>query len=197
MKGRLGHLRVEVDYFGILTVTMMLLLDRSGSMGMALLACALHEGGHALAVRLRSGRIRSIRLCPWGIRMETQPGPPSAVTRALVSAAGPMANLLAAALFWRVHRSFAAMELGCGVFNLLPLEGMDGGDLLRIGLSLFLSPRAVEITEWALTVVLGLTGAAVGVWAVCRMRNPTLLLAALYLVGFSIWKKVRGREFCS
>ena len=49
----------------------------------------------------------------------------------------------------------------------------------------------------ALTVVMGLTGAAFGVWAMCRMRNPTLLLAALYLVGFSIWKKVRGREFCS
>ena len=192
MRWRWSRLWLEVDYFGILVVTVMLLLDQSGSMGMALLACTLHEGGHAVMTLLRSGRVLSLRLCPWGIRMVTQPGPPSALTHALVAAAGPAANLAAAALLWRVNLRLAAIELGCGLFNLLPLAGMDGGDLLRILLSAILSAKAVDGLEWGITAVLGAAGCSAGVWAVVHRRNPTLLLAALYLVGFSIWKKARS-----
>lgn len=192
MTWRVGGLRVTVDYFGILLVTGMLLLDRSGAMGAALLACGLHEAGHAAAMAVLGVRLKAIRLCPWGIRMERRPGEVSRGAAFGIAAAGPTVNLLAALVAWPISQRLAAIQAACGLFNLLPLEGMDGGDLLRLALSACLSEGAVDAVQRVITVTLALCGAAAGAWLLLYARNPTLLLASLYLLFLLLWQKSRS-----
>ena len=190
---RWGGVRVKVDYFGILIVTVMLLLDRSGCASAALLACFLHEGGHALAMAVCGVRLREVRLCPWGIRMERSAGERSRGIECLIAACGPAINLIAALILWPISARSAAVQAACGLFNLLPLEGMDGGDLLRLCVLSHLSERRVEVVHTAVTVTIGLVASGMGIVVLFRAKNPTLLLAALYLIFLLLWQKSRDK----
>ena len=192
MTWRVGSLRVQVDYGGILIVTVMLLLDRGGAMSAALLACGLHEGGHALAMALLGVKLRLIRLCPWGIRMERRPGELPRWQEAVIAAAGPAVNLIAALALLPWRPLAAGVQAACGVFNLLPLSGMDGGDLFRLALAARLSESAAERVQRVVTVVLALAGVGAGILLAVEGMNPTLLLASLYLLFLFVWQKSRS-----
>lgn len=193
MTWRWGGVRVTVDYFGILIVTIMLLLDRSGCAGAALLACFLHEGGHALAMAVCRVKLRAIRLCPWGIRMERGAGERSRPVEYLIAASGPLANGIAALLLWPLSERMATLQAACGLFNLLPLEGMDGGDLLRLCLLSRLPDREADTLHTTVTAAIGLAASALGIVFLFRAKNPTLLLAALYLLFLLLWQKSRDK----
>ena len=107
-----------------------LLLDRRGAAGPFLLAAGLHEAGHLLALRLTGIPVLALELRGSGavIRAEL----PGDRREALALAAGPGANLLLAALFWRLWPMFGLCNLCLGLANLLPLPGRDGGRLLRL-----------------------------------------------------------------
>ena len=88
-----------------------------------------HEGGHigaALGLGLRIRKIGLNWLGPYIVREE---GPP--IANAIVSAAGPLVNLLLAAALWGVWPVFAAANLALGLSNLLPLPKFDGGRILH------------------------------------------------------------------
>ena len=156
-------------------------LNHSGGMGvviaLAVFACVLlHEFGHALMARRYGIATADITLYPIGgvarlERMPRSPGP-----ELLVALAGPAVNLAIAAWLWAVLELFGpALDNGLGMlltdlmiinvgllmFNMLPVFPMDGGRVLRAGLSGWLGrTRATEIAAG-----LGRTVAAVaGVW---------------------------------
>ena len=114
-------------------------------------AALLHELGHAAAAWGWSIPIRRVRLDLFGARMEL--GGLTAYSAELaVAAGGPLASLLAAALafplgsVWAGASLFAAVSLGLGLLNLLPVRGLDGGRMLSCGLSLLLGERAAAVT---------------------------------------------------
>ena len=114
-------------------------------------AALLHELGHAAAAWGWSVPIRRLKLDLFGARMEL--GGLTAYSAELaVAVGGPLASLLAAALafplgsVWAGASLFAAVSLGLGLLNLLPVRGLDGGRMLSCGLSLLLGERAADVT---------------------------------------------------
>ena len=93
-----------------------------------LLAAAVHEIGHLIAIRLTGGRVRTIRLQAFGARIETDPMEPG--REILCALAGPMAGALAI-LAWRVYPELAAAGIVQTVFNLIPVYPLDGGRVAR------------------------------------------------------------------
>lgn len=194
MTWRLGKTKITLDVPGMLIVTAMLIADRSGAMSMALAACCMHEGGHAVAMMLLGVPLRTIRLCPWGIRMERGGGEIERNQSVRIALSGPLVNWIAAVMLWPVSLRFAAVQAVCGLFNLLPLEGMDGGDLLDLILLQRLPERKAAVIRTAITATLGTVCGAAGVYLLLLGGNPTLLLAALYLLFMLIWQcKSRDR----
>jgi Zn-dependent protease/predicted transcriptional regulator len=142
----------------------------------------LHELGHALTARRFGIRTRDITLLPIGgiARLERMPEEPR--EEFLVAIAGPAVNFLLATIFAAINLlarggetlmnsdligadfliTAVYLNLGMGLFNLLPAFPMDGGRILRA----FLTPRLghVAATEAAasvgqfLAIVLGLLG---------------------------------------
>lgn len=145
---------------------------------MTVLCAAMHEGGHLVALWCVGRRARLPIARPNGFLLPTD-RPLSYRAEALVLAAGPLVNLLTAALFLLLQplgraffRTFACVSLLTGLANLLPLGGYDGQRLVYIALCLFRDSACAE--------------------AVCRKltfaTSATLSFLSLYL----IWRTDAG-----
>ena len=171
--------------FWVLLGLLFYLDEGLGLLGWGLLACALHELGHVLAVGLLGGRFGALRLSAVGAQLTLDPGRPLSYGRELLCAlAGPAVSLLTA---WVAAggRLFllAGLSLGQGLFNLLPLLPLDGGRCLY----LFLAPlageqRAERALELASSALVGLLLGG-GLILVRVFGNFTLLVTALWLTA--------------
>jgi Zn-dependent protease len=153
----------------------------------ALLGSVLwHEGGHAWVATRLGLRIESVLLLPFGGATRVEHTWVTPRVDAVVSAAGPAASLLLGAVAlgvgrataWRDAEMIGWVNLGLGVFNLLPAFPMDGGRVLRAALVGRMG--LVRATSVALSVgfVLAVAMAAVGM----RWRQPEPVIVALFLV---------------
>ena len=97
-----------------------------------LISYAVHESGHMAAVRLFGGDIREIRADVKGIELKMDKrGFFKRHEIILINLAGPLAGLLLALTAYfigedKLFRLNAALSL----FSLLPLPGLDGGEIL-------------------------------------------------------------------
>ncbi|MBI4675060.1 MAG: site-2 protease family protein [Chloroflexi bacterium] len=156
----------------------------------------LHEYGHALAARRYGIRTQDITLLPIGgvARLERMPEKPS--QELVVAAAGPLVNVVIAALLftvmWFAGVTLPTLGLGWGnesfleqlltinialvVFNMIPAFPMDGGRILRALLATRMDhARATRYAAWlgqGIAVLFGIAGFFV---------NPLLVVTALFI----------------
>lgn len=105
----------------------------------SVLAALLHEGGHIMIYYLLTGKLPLLRISPFGMAMEINRSAFTARELLLLAAAGPAMNFLAAGLTLLamqlkaayVGYCFAAVNLAMGGFNLLPVQPLDGGEILQ------------------------------------------------------------------
>ncbi len=183
--------RIEASGGFLLLTATLYYLDGDGVVAWALLACALHELGHYAAVRLLGGRVEFLRLTCVGAEMRLSARRMLTPGRQLLAVlAGPAVNLLLALLGaraaeWAGERAylFAGLNLALGVFNLLPVEQLDGGRALKSLLVLLGMGRGAE--QAAQLSSLALAGAlAVGgsVLLLEGKANVTLPLTGVWLL---------------
>ena len=164
-------------------------LDGQGVLPLALGACALHEGGHWLAIRALGGRVAALRITCVGAEMRLSARLPLGYGAQIIAAlAGPCANLLAA---WAAARTgteagycFAGLNLALAAFNLLPAAPLDGGRVLWCVLALLAGRERAEEVVPLLSAALsgGLAcGALLLLWQ--GRGNLTLLITALWLLA--------------
>jgi Zn-dependent protease len=117
---------------------------------LAIFACVvLHELGHCLQARRYGIAIRDIVLLPVGGMARVEGIPDRPRHEILVAIAGPLVNFVIAGLIFAVlavtgkaphddgfFASLALINLGLGLFNLLPGFPMDGGRILRASLAM-------------------------------------------------------------
>jgi len=117
-------------------------------------ACLLvHEMAHSLVSRANGIEISGITLFLFGGVSRMTEDPPSAAVELKIAAAGPMASVALAVLFWALKvmataggaaaplaaalRDLAFINLALAAFNLLPGFPLDGGRLLRAAIWYF------------------------------------------------------------
>jgi Zn-dependent protease len=173
----------------------------SGGLGSALLICSvfgcvlLHELGHALAARRFGIRTIDITLYPIGgvARLERMPRAPAA--ELVIALAGPAVNFAIAAaigaLFFVGAAGFGLtlssdsflvqlliINLGLGLFNLIPAFPMDGGRVLRAALSTMVgraqATRVASIVGQVLAVLFAIA-------AVRYTRDPIHFALAAFI----------------
>lgn len=178
--------RVEASPGFLLLLGTLFWLDEGvGLLPWGLLACALHELGHMAAALVCGGRADRLSLTAVGAELSfSYRAPLSYWQDSLVALAGPGVNLAAGGLFWLLGLHLpAALSLGIGAFNLLPIQPLDGG---RVIYGLLAERLDSDWADRLLTAASGClvgTLAGVGVITAVHYANVTLLLTALWLLA--------------
>lgn len=164
---------------------------------MGIIACGMHELGHIIALLSLGIRPKMLSFDMIGIKL-VNPGcilSPKKELFVLLSGSG--LNLLVFFLLSDKPLSsqslFALIHLLLGVYNLLPLKSFDGGKILNLILSGFLSQRAVYIicnTVDFIFIILMLLFC--GFLIFYTQFSFTLLVMSLYLLFSSVMKLSSG-----
>lgn len=154
-----------------------------------LFAVVTHEAAHLIVMRLLSIKTARMRLGTFGIGIEAKYGLAPYLKEAAVSISGSACNIVCAHLLSDCGELSAAC-LAYGLFNLLPLSMLDGGELLGITLAVCgVGDRTRLAARRAADTVIT---AAVWIFAVYLALNGTgegLLISALYMVFSGVCKR--------
>lgn len=189
--------KINLPIPSILFYIFLFLCDRSILTVLTLACAVLHEFGHMAAANLCGVGITEMTLYPFGADMRLDSPLRSYRKDLFISSAGIAANLTLAALSAAIPDRATAhllisVNLTLAAANLVPVDGLDGGGILRAALSLIFSPetasRVLSFTSFSGLVLMW--GASVYVFFV-KNGNPSLfvvsctLFACLYLGGSS------------
>lgn len=196
VKFKLFGTEVYISFLFAAVIAFMLATDRTGLVIPTIFAVFIHEAGHLLAMWAADCAPRRIRLIPASVQIvRSFSAKPYAETA--ITVCGPVANLV---VFFALYINylvfgrqdilvFGMLNLIIGAFNLLPVSGLDGGTLLCLLLSKFLSSDKAQATVRIITVVFGFAALIVGLYLAFSGRlNLSVFIVALYLFVASIMK---------
>nr|WP_297171399.1 site-2 protease family protein [uncultured Agathobaculum sp.] len=172
--------RIEMRRSFVVLLAALWCVDETNALPLFLLAAALHEAGHLLALRLSDGRLHRLVLSGSGAVLRCAL-PRGRCARTAICLAGPaMSFALTAAAgmlgAWRLAGASALL----GLFNLLPMPPLDGGmALFHLCDGKFLSVRrgiALISAAGLLLAGLQLLRAGGGIWL--------LLIGGLVLIKY-------------
>ncbi len=132
---RCGGLAVEIEFWFCFMLTFGVLVDGGGLLLMGLCAALCHELSHIVFMRVVGIKPTGLYLS-WAGGKITRAEQGSSYPREIVALlAGSGMNFVLAAIFWGSTRSngvlFSAINFVMGSFNLLPVRGLDGGDVVK------------------------------------------------------------------
>lgn len=143
-------IQIELHFLFIGIITLFLLNDKSGISSYGIIASLMHESGHIAALCLSGYRPKTISFELSGIRLENNLSPVCFQKEIFILLAGSGVNLtvfalslLSAGTIEKVS-VFAAVHLMLGLLNLLPIASLDGGKLLILILSQYISVLSAE-----------------------------------------------------
>ena len=168
------------------TLTVLLYVDNGTLPLFCLAASFLHELGHLVMVATLRHPPSRVTIGLWGIRIERKKETAmSYTTCAAVSLAGPLVNLLCAALLYAVgsHEILIQVPVLTGCLHLLPIETLDGGQALKNLLCLCCSEITADRAVFILSICLLVPITALGLYLFFYSGyNFTLPALCFYLI---------------
>ncbi len=159
-----------------------------------LLAAALHECGHLLALAMLGAPVEGLRLSAMGAEIDARTERLSYARELAAVLAGPAVNLTCAPVFarlalrlaWDWGWLFAGAHALLGVYNLLPIPPLDGARAFYLLLSWHMGPDTGERIGTAVGLTAALALVACGAYATFSCGGALFLLAALGLLSGAV-----------
>lgn len=170
---------------------MALVCDSSSSVLICVISSLLHETGHILTAKLKGANIKSVKVGLGDVAINADFSQLTPCGEMLVSLSGVAVNfilfIIGFALCKLLNSDFlfkiSTVNALIGAFNLLPINGLDGGEfvflLLQKRYSLSVSEKIMLVLSFVFSVPLFAVGI---VFAINSKYNYSLLFAALYLL---------------
>ncbi|MBP7175919.1 MAG: Zn-dependent protease [Thermoclostridium sp.] len=165
----------------------------------ALAALLVHEGFHLLAGHVFFQEGIRLFFLPWGFRAVWIKFNPEKWVQCLICASGPAGNLFAAGIFAALQgrdvyfHDFIRANLVIGLFNLIPLYPMDGGNILLVLLySRVGTKRTIRMMQRFGSIIRVLL-LLIGLYLTMRFKNPSLFITIALLPGIQSVKRSVNR----
>ena len=161
----------------------------------------IHEFGHIITLKLFGKRIIAICAGTFGLNIVTDHKMISYPKECIISASGPLMNLLSAllgVLFLKFCKStgdyyFIGINLLYFIINMLPIRALDGGQLLYNAVSLVLNTETAENVLSATTAFFMIVLAAISTCIVLFGNgNLSAMAVCFYLIVFSCKMNKKG-----
>lgn len=150
------------------------------------LAIVFHEIFHVIAARFLGVALYSFRITPLGIKARLKSVPNSFKKQTFIFFSGPLGNFLLALAFSfgnDFFRNLSYANLAIGLYNLLPIYPLDGGQIFIIVFYKLMGGSKTFRLIKRLSIVMKIGMALAGLVQVLIFKNPSLLVAAAMLPG--------------
>jgi len=157
---------------------------------------ALHELGHSVVARAKGGYIQDIVLYPFGGAAKISNLSTKPIDEIQIALAGPAVSLTLAVIFlpFTLTHDLGRLNMALFLFNMLPVFPMDGGRVLRAGMTinhgrLAATQRAAQVGKYfcGLFVLIGIFGMPFQLLGFIGPFRPSLMLAFIggyiYMAG--------------
>ncbi len=126
------NVKINISVYFAAALALLCVMSKDGYASLGLVCCVLHEIGHLIVLKLAGGKVKSISLGVYGMRIDVLPDIKlSFFKSALISLGGPMMNLLLVLLGCLIkNQMLLNTNLVLMLFNLLPIESMDGYNVI-------------------------------------------------------------------
>lgn len=194
-----GSTRYRIDFSFSLTVTLMLLFCQSDTVILCLISSVLHEGGHLILMYLFRQKVLSVTFGAFGVRIDRHfSSEISYKKEAFIAFGGIGINLLIAfmsALYYYLTGTgfslrLTAVNLFIALFNMIPIDTLDIGRVLRYTLLCFYDESGChKILNIISAAWVNLLAAGCIFYTVSYCVNPSLIAVTVYLYVTTLFKK--------
>lgn len=178
-------IKVSLSPLFFAVLTSVLILDKTGISGFAVLFSFLHEMGHILALLCKKIRPKAFSVTVFGMHIRL-PENLSTAEKCFVLMSGFAVNYILAALFFIFHKPvFGYVNFLLGIFTSIPLASTDGGEILKAFLEEFLE-QAGERIFGIISGIFSLVFSLLLILIFVSTRNFFILFAVFYTIFCTI-----------
>lgn len=199
MTFRVFGIKVKVSFLFVALVTTFMVIDSSKYMLLGLSSALIHEMGHIIAMILVGSKPAKIEFNLFDIDIkDNNRNNRNYKNDVFTLLGGSIANFLTALFLWILYYIFKdqsilmliSENLILGFFNILPIESLDGGQILYIFLSNKMqNDKAIVFLE-VISFIILLPLAVIGFYMLLKSKyNFSLLLISCYLISAILIKK--------
>jgi len=195
MKFKISGIKIEVSFLFAAIIALLFITDKTGLFAPSFLACASHEAGHLFAMKAVKVQIKSISLKPAAGEI-TRKSRQNTKSIIIIQISGPLANIALFALFLILFKAFnydillifALINLAYGAFNLLPVKGLDGGNLIYTLICRFHGARKAETALFITTALAAAFAVFLTVYSVAEKKPsiPAAVTAIYFIISIFI-----------
>lgn len=138
----------------------------------------MHEISHIIVALLLKVDVQEVYLLPIGVNAKYAPKV-SPTKELIISLAGPLASFLFA-IFMK-DNMYSLMNIGIGMFNLIPIYPMDGGRAIRSLLNICLSYSSAQKISYGMTKFFVLLLFFLSIISVAYFKNYYIGILTFYI----------------
>ena len=196
MAFKILNTKIHISFVFAALICFMLATDRTGYLIPCMLAIILHELGHLFTMWLFECSPKEIKFVPTSIEIvRSFSAKPYGET--IIAVMGPVVNLFISQIFYinyLIYEKnsfivFSLLNLIIGLFNLLPVKGLDGGTIL---FNITAKKKNLETATKLLSIVTLIFGFIILTFAFFLVFNgsfnPSIFIIAIYLLISAIIK---------
>lgn len=201
MNFRIGKLQFEVSFPLVAVMTAVIIFDTTLSVIVCFIAIIIHESGHLIALKRYGSFPEKIKLTLFDIAIIDKKRYNRNIRQELVVVlAGVIMNFIFAFVFYVFFRfsgivffkNLYMSNIALGVFNILPVDTLDGGQAVLLFLSSHFSINRSMMILDIISFIILIPISCIGFLTLLQSKyNFTLLLTALYLIAIILLKHRR------